>query len=117
LSLMYASDRVIPADVLVHHIFPSLPAFSLVCASIVCQRWRKLIPLQKREQSHANLLSLFEHGAPIKIAQWFENILMFPVWNYAYEHEGNYEKNLSIAAKGNLQYISIYHNNPYVISM
>jgi hypothetical protein len=97
---MHASDRVIPADVVIHHIFPSLPAFSLVCARMVCQKWMKFIPLPKRYRSDEILASLFENGAPMELTLWFENILLFPVWNSAAEHYESCERNLLLAAKG-----------------
>jgi hypothetical protein len=91
----------LPADVFVHHIFPSLSDSSIICASMVCKTWRRLIPRQKRNRPTLALASLFRDGAPIKLTQWFTDILGFPVWNFTEEYEQDFDQRLSLAANGN----------------
>jgi hypothetical protein len=98
---MHAIGSSLPADVLVHHIFPSLSDCSIICASMVCKTWRKLIPREKRNHPASALTLLFRVGAPLKLTQWFTDSLGFPVWNFTEEYERDFEERLSLAANGN----------------
>jgi hypothetical protein len=87
--------QFIPTDVLEHHILSLLSFSELISCLLVCHHLRMICSrmLAKnqevlarketvpafRERSKLVLLELFEHGASLKVLQWFEKCLRYPL--------------------------------------
>jgi hypothetical protein len=71
----------LPADVLEHHLFPSLPLISVVLMHFVSQRCRNAAVRSRRINQQAVFLSLYSGGASIKLLEWVQQHLRYPLWS------------------------------------